>query len=127
MLSRKAGYAPYAYQYRPKTRRRTAAERKFSIIILRTLSIVGLICFFLLTYIALSAAKTDYSYALMNQKRQIQQLQRENEALRVDIARLEAPERIYTTATKDMGMVVPAYVLYGDKTQTQAGSASARR
>ncbi|WP_240320131.1 cell division protein FtsL [Megasphaera stantonii] len=49
----------------------------------------------------------------MNEKRQVQALQRENENLRVDIAKLEAPERIYTVATKQLGMVAPTYVLYG--------------
>ena len=109
MLSRKAGYIRYAEQRQEAV----PADRTFSGLILRTLSVVGLICFFLLTYIALSAAKTDYGYALMNEKRQVQALQRENENLRVDIAKLEAPERIYTVATKQLGMVAPTYVLYG--------------
>lgn len=109
MLSRKAGYIRYAEQRQEAV----PADRNFTGLIMRTLSVVGLICFFLLTYIALSAAKTDYSYALMNEKRQVQALQRENENLRVDIAKLEAPERIYTVATKQLGMVAPTYVLYG--------------
>jgi len=72
MLSRKAGYIRYAEQRQEAV----PADRNFSGLILRTLSVVGLICFFLLTYIALSAAKTDYGYALMNEKRQVQALQR---------------------------------------------------
>ena len=83
MLSRKAGYIRYAEQRQEAV----PADRNFSGLILRTLSVVGLICFFLLTYIALSAAKTDYGYALMNEKRQVQALQRENENLRVDMLR----------------------------------------
>lgn len=108
MLSRKAGYIRYAEHGQA-----VPADRNFTGLIMRTLAVVGLVCFFLLTYIALSAAKTDYSYALMNEKRQVQALQRENDTLRVDIAKLEAPERIYTVATKQLGMVEPAYVLYG--------------
>ena len=48
MLSRKAGYIRYAEQRQEAV----PADRNFSGLILRTLSVVGLICFFLLTYIA---------------------------------------------------------------------------
>ncbi len=106
---------------------RSDADRKFSILIARTLSIVGLVSFFLLAYIALSAAKTDYSYALMNEKRQVQRLQRENDNLRIDIAKLEAPERIYTIATQEMGMITPEYVLYGRHLKTSSDKIPAGR
>lgn len=52
---------------------------------------------------------------LMELKLQAQQLQRENEQLRVQISKLETPERIYTTATKQLGMVAPSRILYGNK------------
>lgn len=121
MLARKLEYMHYESARTIPAGQMKIAERYFMRHIMRTLTIVGLIGFFLLAYIALSAAKTNYSYTLMQEKRQVQQLQRENDNLRVDIAKLETPERVYTTATKNLGMVAPAYVLYGpSKKQTAA-------
>lgn len=123
MLSRKAGYIRYAERSQA-----IPADRNFIGLILRALSIVGLVCFFLLAYLALSAAKNERSYLLINEKIQVRTLQRENDMLRVDIAKLEAPERIYTDATKKLGMVVPQYVLYsGQSSDTQRKAAQARR
>ena len=53
-------------------------------------------------------------------KLQAQQLQRENEQLRVQISKLETPERIYTTATKQLGMVAPSRILYGNQSDQAA-------
>ena len=50
----------------------------------------------------------------------VEQLQRENDELRVEISKLETPERIYTTATKRLGMVAPSRILYGSQTDQAA-------
>lgn len=122
MLSRKMGSVRYR-----NGGTHIAADKTFSSLIVRTLLMVGLISILLLAYIALSAAKTNYSYALMNEKRQVQRLQRENDNLRIDIAKLEAPERIYTIATEKMGMAAPDYVLYGSQLQGDAERKTAGR
>lgn len=57
---------------------------------------------------------------LMELRLQAQQLQRENEQLRVQISKLETPERIYTTATKQLGMVAPSRILYGNQSDQAA-------
>ncbi|WP_296924922.1 cell division protein FtsL [uncultured Megasphaera sp.] len=57
---------------------------------------------------------------LMELKLQAQQLQSENEQLRVQISKLETPERIYTTATKGLGMVAPSRILYGNQSDQAA-------
>ena len=75
--------------------------------------LIGLVTLFLLAYVGLSAIKTAQSYELANAKLQAKQLQQENDNLRIDIARLDAPERIYTMATAQLGMVAPTRVLYG--------------
>lgn len=123
MLARKAGYIHYEAS-RSVGHRTGADEKKFARLLAQTISVLLLVCFFLLAYIALSAVKTNFSYALMQKKLHAQQLQRENEMLRVDIAKLETPERIYTSAQK-LGMTVPVTVLYGrshDKTGTEDSS-----
>ena len=40
--------------------------------------------------------------------------------LRVEISKLETPERIYTTATKRLGMVAPSRIFYGSQTDQAA-------
>ena len=112
MLARKAGYM--GYQAGRGISVPTGKERaRFNERMPQVLSIIFLCAFFLLVYVALSAMRTEYS--LMQEKRTVQQLQRDNEILRVEIAKLESPERIYKTATSELGMVVPASVLYKEQ------------
>lgn len=112
MLARKAGYIPYEENRGLPSSRRVAERKHFSRVIAQTLFIVFLCAFFLLLNVALAKARIDYGYTLMQEKRQIQKLQQENDDLKVDIARMESPERIYKIATGDLGMVVPSAVLY---------------
>lgn len=125
MLARKAGYIRYGASRSVPGQRTRTGDKKFTRLLFQTVSILILFCFFLLTYVALSAIKTNYSYSLMQKKLHTQQLQRENEILRVDIAKLETPERIYTTAQK-LGMVVPVTVLYG-QSHERAGAENSSR
>lgn len=46
-------------------------------------------------------------YALVATQNQAQQLELENERLRVEIAKLKSPERIKRIAEEELGMVVP--------------------
>ncbi len=111
MLARKAGYMGYRGD-RSVSVPAGGEKQRFNRLIAQSVSIIFLIAFFLIVYVALSATRTHYGYSLMQEKRQVQQLQRDNEILRVEIAKLESPERIYRTATTDLGMVTPATILY---------------
>jgi cell division protein FtsL len=51
-------------------------------------------------------------YDLVDLKAQAAKLDKENELLRLDIARLKSPERIQQIATRDLGMVVPQNTYY---------------
>ncbi len=51
-------------------------------------------------------------YQLVDLKDQAAKLEKENELLRLDIARLKSPERIQQIATRDLGMVVPKNTYY---------------
>ena len=69
MLARKAGYIGYEGSRSvavPAGRER----QKFNQLVFKTLFAVFLIAFFLIVYVALSAARTDYGYSLMQEKRQ---------------------------------------------------------
>ena len=121
MLARKVGYMQY-------TKQRTAvvsgeavrAQRRLGTVVGRIVFLIFLFCFFLLSGIALTSMKNNYSYTLSQKKQQVRQLQRDNDALRVRIATLETPERVYSIATKDLGMVAPSYTLYSSSRQQAA-------
>ena len=75
---------------------------------------IGMIAAIAIATILITSWTYQKSGELMELKLQAQQLQRENEQLRVQISKLETPERIYTTATKQLGMVAPSRILYGN-------------
>ncbi|VBB06226.1 cell division protein ftsl [Lucifera butyrica] len=49
-------------------------------------------------------------YDLVQVKAQVAGLEKQNELLRLDIAKLKSPQRIQAIATKELGMVVPTNV-----------------
>jgi cell division protein FtsL len=51
-------------------------------------------------------------YELVQIKAQLAKIDRENEALRLDIAKLKAPQRIQKIAINELGMVVPQNMYY---------------
>lgn len=54
-----------------------------------------------------SGISASRGYALVATNNQAQQLELENERLRVEIAKLKSPERIKRIAEDELGMVVP--------------------
>jgi cell division protein FtsL len=118
MLARKIDYmhfqgaAPFPVdknRYYDKTR---VEERQMTHTLIKTLWVIAIVGILLVVHVALSAITTNYGYSLMQVKQNVSQLHRENETMRLDIANMQAPERIYSIATKKMGMVMPAMVLY---------------
>jgi cell division protein FtsL len=51
-------------------------------------------------------------YDLVELKAQAAKLEKENELLRLDVARLKSPERIQQLATRELGMVMPQNTYY---------------
>ena len=54
-----------------------------------------------------SGISASRGYALVATQNQAQQLEQDNERLRIEIAKLKSPERIKQIAEDDLGMVVP--------------------
>ena len=54
-----------------------------------------------------SGISASRGYALVATQNQAQQLEQENERLRVEIAKLKSPQRIKQIASEELGMVVP--------------------
>lgn len=59
---------------------------------------------------ARSAMIVSEGYALVEMKSQAIKLDKENEVLRLEVAKLKSPQRIQAIATTQLGMVVPANV-----------------
>lgn len=59
-----------------------------------------------------SAAIVQAGYDLVKVKSQVAKIEKENELLRLDIAKLKSPQRIEEFATKELGMVVPKNAYY---------------
>ena len=125
MLARKAEYM------RESENGHVISVEKFRVIrhrfnkTMRRTAWLGLvIAVFFLSWVNMQAIQSDKCYALMQEKQQVQRLQQENDNLRIDIAKLESPERIYTMATQQLGMVVPAHVLYAQSQHQHAATKS---
>lgn len=59
-------------------------------------------------------------YDLVEMKAQAAQLEKENELLRLEIAKMKSPQRIQEIATKNLGMVVPQNAYYASAAPDQA-------
>ena len=73
-----------------------------------------------------SAAIIQAGYDLVKVKSQVAKLEKENESLRLDIAKLKSPQRIEEFATRNLGMVVPKNAYFAtaassEPTQAQPG------
>ena len=62
-----------------------------------------------------SGINANQAYALTEAQQKADQLERENERLRVDIARLKSPQRIQTIATDQLHLVVPSQVYFSNE------------
>ncbi len=59
-----------------------------------------------------SGISASRGYALVNTQEQAQQLEMENERLRVEIAQLKSPEHVKEIAEKELGMIVPSKMYF---------------
>lgn len=109
MLARKVGTVGYTASPSGRPRLR---EHRLSRPVKRIIKAILLMFAFFMVCTGISVYKTNYGYALTARKQHVQQLQRENDMLRVDLADLETPSRVYTLATQQLGMVLPKQTLY---------------
>ncbi|MDY6084349.1 MAG: cell division protein FtsL [Dialister sp.] len=54
-------------------------------------------------------------FAAQNLRAEVMTLDRDNARLRLDVAKLEAPQRIQRIAEKKLGMTVPSGAIYGSR------------
>lgn len=83
----------------------------------RRLRAKGLVLFALLAALAMCATMrseriVSEGYALVKMRAEASQLARENDRLRLEIARLKSPQRIKAIAVSQLGMIVPEDVYF---------------
>lgn len=83
---------------RPKLNRNLRSRCQIAFIIISILAMLVTIR---------SGISASRGYALVATQTQAQQLEQENERLRVEIAKLKSPQRIKQIASEELGMVVP--------------------
>lgn len=66
------------------------------------------------------AAIVQAGYDLVKVKSQVAQMEKENELLRLEIAKLKSPQRIEEIAIKELGMVIPKNAYFAAATTTAA-------
>ena len=64
-----------------------------------------------------SGASASRGYALIEVQHQADQLEQENERLKIDIAKLKSPDRIKAIATDQLGMEVPKRTYFSHDNQ----------
>ncbi|MDF2570590.1 MAG: ftsL 1 [Sporomusa sp.] len=67
-----------------------------------------------------SAAIVQSGYDLVRIKSKVAKVEKENELLRLDIAKLKSPQRIEEIAVKELGMVVPKNAYYATATTPES-------
>ena len=83
---------------RPKLNKLLRSRCQFAFILISILAMLVVIR---------SGISASRGYALVATQTQAQQLERENERLRVEIAKLKSPQRIKQIASEELGMVIP--------------------
>lgn len=125
MLARKAEYMQESKEnYSMAVDKIKGMNHQFSKMVLRTLFLGVLLGGFLLGYVHLTAVQSNFNHELIQEEEKIQQLQQENDSLRIDVAKLESPERIHTIATSQLGMIIPTHVLYAQSKTHHAAAKS---
>ena len=87
-------------------------------------------CFALISMIAVlamlvtlqSASIVKAGYELVQIKAQMAMLERENDQVRLEVARLKSPQRIQTIATKELGMTTPKAVYHAAAPVSQSAN-----
>lgn len=121
MILAEKKYSPYKFQEKPESRHWAGTGLK------KHIQVVGLILSFFtfgLFYTFKHTQVVNLGYQIDEIKQEIAALQRENKRLELEIARLQAPERIERIATTKLGMKEPREFLLAKLPSEQAPKGS---
>lgn len=74
-----------------------------------------------------SAVMVQAGYDLVEMKAQAAKLERDNELLRLEIAKLKSPQRIQQIATNQLGMVTPQNAYYATAAPSASGTVAGEK
>jgi cell division protein FtsL len=113
LVNKKQDWDIYQQQELPSIKKKYSVKPDIALRVkcLTTAIIVVFVAMFLT---ACSEAIIRSGYELVQMKLQVIKLEKENELLKLDIAKLRSPQRIQNIATAELGMVMPQSVYYAD-------------
>jgi cell division protein FtsL len=112
LVNKKQDWDIYQQQEVPSTKKYSVKpDIALRVKCLTTVTIVIFVAMFLTVC---SEAIIRSGYELVQMKLQVIKLEKENELLKLDIAKLRSPQRIQSIATDELGMVMPQSVYYAE-------------
>lgn len=125
LVNRKQEWLDHQYQEPTKTPARVTAPRPDSSTRRQCLQLIFLVVAMAMLVTVHSEAIVRAGYDLVETKAQAAKLERENEAMKLEIAKLKSPQRIQQIATRELGMVVPQNTYYATNSAKSAGQTPA--
>lgn len=125
LVNRQQEWLDYPYQEPTNPPAKATAPRPDSSTRRQCLQLIFLVVAMAMLITVHSEAIVRAGYDLVEMKAQAAKLERENEAMKLEIAKLKSPQRIQQIATRDLGMVVPQTAYYATNPAKPGGPAPA--
>jgi cell division protein FtsL len=113
LVNKKQDWDIYQQQELPSIKRKYLVKPDIALRV-KCLTTVIIIVFVTMFLTACSEAIIRSGYELVQMKLQVIKLEKENELIKLDIAKLRSPQRIQNIATNELGMVMPQSVYYAE-------------
>jgi len=113
LVNKKQDWDIYQQQELPSVKKNYSVKPDIALRV-KCLTTVIIIVFVAMFLTACSEAIVRSGYELVQMKLQVIKLEKENELLKLDIAKLRSPQRIQNIATAELGMVIPKSVYYSE-------------
>ena len=125
LVNRQQEWLDYPYQEPTNPPAKATAPRPDSSTRRQCLQLIFLVVAMAMLITVHSEAIVRAGYDLVEMKAQAAKLERENEAMKLEIAKLKSPQRIQQIATRELGMVMPQNAYYATSTAKSAGQTPA--
>jgi cell division protein FtsL len=114
LVNKKQDWDIYQQQEVPSVKKKCSVKPDIALRV-KCLTIVTIVVFIAMFLTACSEAIIRSGYELVQMKLQVIKLEKENELLKLDIAKLRSPQRIQNIATVELGMGIPQNVYYAER------------
>jgi cell division protein FtsL len=120
LVNRRQDWEQYELQEEPKVKKVSPSPRHNSGLRRKFVQILVLVAAAAMFVTVQSEVIVRAGYDVVDMKAQAAKLEKENELLRLDIARLKAPQRIQQIAVSQLGMVMPQNTYYASTNAKQS-------